>query len=71
MNVVPKKNVYRNTPDGKIKVLTKGKLYQDVQEFKILEELVILDDEGYIRRYKKSMFISQTESRNKKLEQLL
>lgn len=71
--VVPVRDFYQNIPgQGKVKELTKGKLYEcGIEKLNSITYFFIRNDLGDMKVYhKKNMFITKSMSRDNKLKDL-
>lgn len=69
MKVTAIRNRYINIfGSKKLKVLTKGKQYEVVEDFSTIKMHCIIDDTGNYGMYNKSEFMKTSEVRNQKLE---
>ena len=72
--LIPVKDFYKNIPgEGKVKELTKGKLYEGRIEISWSKKyFYVTTNLGEVKMYcKKNMFITKSKSRDRKLEQIL
>ena len=72
--VVPVRDFYQNIPgQGKLKELTKGKLYEcGIEKLNSITYFFIRTDLGDMKMYcKKNMFITKSKARDNKIKQIL
>lgn len=71
MKVVPIKSKWVNIPgQKKVRIITKGKQYDVIENYSNIKMIGVIDDHGYHVIYNKSEFIKISEIRNLKLESI-
>lgn len=74
VQVIPKKNHYHNTKSGKVKILTKGKIYNaSVINYNnlLLHKYLVVTDVNLAISFEPNIFISIDKYRDKKINELL
>ncbi len=70
ITITPKKNHYYNTKSGKVRILTKGKLYKS-STISFLKTYYIISDIGISMDLQSYLFITIDKSRDVKIDQIL
>lgn len=73
VKVVPKKNHYHNTKNGKVKILTKSKIYDAlvIDNNLMLYKYLLLTDINVSISFEPNMFIKIDKHRDRKINELL
>lgn len=70
VTLTPKKNHYHNTNNGKVRILTKGKIYKS-ETINYLKRYYVLSDIGNFMYFQSSLFITIDKIRDTKIDEVL